>query len=401
MYVMAHIKGKILYVMPKNVIKENVEGYDEFRQFGDRVEFATYNAFSTEKKTADLLTDKGLVIIDECHHLGSDLYGRNLLKAMKSVDAPILGLTATPIRGRGSKKEDVTKYFENRVDGISNFDAIRLGLMPVIDYRICDPEYSRHDVEYITNGKKRGVLAFDNAKEVIGTTINAFPKDKWICYFSSSKSLHEYEAMVQNLFPDYHVVTLLSTLKNLSEIVNIIKTENKVVILSCNILLEGVHLDGINGIILFRNVSTVGTLQQIIGRVCSIGKKESPVILDCAASARKLLPELIEENGRETAGNANGGHTSDKPVGRTGQSAEKKFNISEFLKAKRFMAPDEKKQRIEAALKRYRWFGGQNIDSDNVNTRSNDYRMLRACCQEAEVTVYAVLNAIRSEAIKQ
>ena len=36
---------KILYIMPKNVIRENVEGYKEFTELGLHVDFATYNYF--------------------------------------------------------------------------------------------------------------------------------------------------------------------------------------------------------------------------------------------------------------------------------------------------------------------------------------------------------------------
>lgn len=402
MYVMQHIRGKILYVMPKHVIKENIEGYDDFRQFGKRVQFATYNASATEEKAENLIKDKALVIIDECHHLGSDIYGKNLLKAIETIDVPVLGLTATPIRGHGSKKEDVTKYFDKRVDGISNFDAIRLGLMPVIDYRICDPEYTKHEVDYISEGKERMVLSYDNAKDIIGDTIKKFPKDKWICYFSTSKDLREYREMVKSLFPKYHCVTLLSSLKNLSEVVDIVRSEKKVVILSCNILLEGVHLDGIDGIILFRNVSTVGTLQQIIGRVCSIGKKESPVILDCAASARKLLPELMEENGKAGSGNTTRNSVSNKKVVRIGLGAEKKFDIKEFLKAKRFLTEEEKEEKIRSVWVKYKELGGKSTREQILSDKkSNDYKILKACCWMFEITPYMALNSLTADALSK
>ena len=402
MYVMQHIQGKILYVMPKHVIKENIEGYEDFAQFGNRVEFATYNASATKEKALGLMKDKSLVIIDECHHLGSDLYGKNLLHAMDETNVPVLGLTATPIRGKGSRKVDTRTYFDVCIDGISNFDAIRLGLMPVIDYRICDPEFTKHEVDYISEGKERMVLSYDNAKDIIGDTIKKFPKDKWICYFSTSKDLREYKEMVKSLFPEYHCVTLLSSLKNLSEVVDIVRSEEKVVILSCNILLEGVHLDGIDGIILFRNVSTVGTLQQIIGRVCSIGKKESPVILDCAASARKLLPELMEENGKVGSGNTTKNSVSNKEVVRIGLGAEKKFDIKEFLKAKRFLTEEEKEEKIRSVWIKYKELGGKSTREQILSDKkSNDYKILKACCWMFEITPYMALNSLTADALSK
>ena len=89
---------KILYIMPKNVIKENVEGYKEFTELGLHIDFATYNYFSQKKKGVERLKHYDMIVIDECHHLGGDLYGKNILAAMKESDKFFLGLTATPYR---------------------------------------------------------------------------------------------------------------------------------------------------------------------------------------------------------------------------------------------------------------------------------------------------------------
>lgn len=55
-----------------------------------------------------------------------------------------LGLTATPerdIKEYGHKKSVHTgSIFDQTVNGISNFEAIRLGLMPKFNYRVMLPE---------------------------------------------------------------------------------------------------------------------------------------------------------------------------------------------------------------------------------------------------------------------
>lgn len=115
---------RILYIMPKNVIKENVEGYKEFSDLGFNVDFATYNYFSKKEKGVEKFKNYDLIVIDECHHLGGDLYGRNILAAMNESDRIFLGLTATPYRS--CDKTNVEDFFEASVRGITVWDASEL-----------------------------------------------------------------------------------------------------------------------------------------------------------------------------------------------------------------------------------------------------------------------------------
>ena len=75
-----------------------------------------------------------------------------------------------------------------------------------------------------------------------------------------------------------------------------LNTEDKVIILSCDMLLEGYHVDTVDGVLLFRNVQSLTVFQQILGRVSSIGSNMSPLIVDCTESAYKLLTKLLNQD---------------------------------------------------------------------------------------------------------
>ena len=253
------VRPKALYIMPKHVIRENVEGYREFAELGFDVDFATYNYFSTHEKSVNRFKKYDLIVIDECHHLGGDLYGRNILAAMEESDRLFLGLTATPFRS--CDKVNVEDFFESSVYGPSVWDAIRMGLMPPFRYHICLPEKDTKEIEKEYNYKYKAVVDLNDSVDVVSDIVKTYDRDKWICFFPDIKSLNAAKQQVSEIFKGYELFVLFASLKNLKEVVEGVKKAKKAVILSVDILLEGVHLDGITGIILYRNVMSTNAYQ--------------------------------------------------------------------------------------------------------------------------------------------
>lgn len=373
------ISGKVLYVIPKYAIRDNIRTYDDFTENGDNVEFVTYNAFKTEKDGMGLLRGVSFVLIDECHHMMSDLYGLTLLKCVVKTGLPCLGITATPEIDNG--KDTVARLFDARVDGITNFDAIRAGLMPEIIYHVCRPEDDPEKVVRDSGEEVRAKLVYDNADTVIAPVIRKYSRKKWICFFPNFRELTFYTPLVRSLFPGYRIITLRSDLNNLSDVMDEILTNEHVVILSVNILLEGVHLPEIDGIILFRNVQSLTAFQQMIGRVCAISKKVSPVVIDCSESAKKLLYMLMNEDGMLKTGVAgNASIPVKKPVIRIGIGSEEVFDIKTLL---RYIngpkaSADEKAEKILEGVKER---GGNLYGSfKELRTHVTEYRIFKAVC---------------------
>ena len=179
---------KALYIMPKNVIKENVEGYKEFAELGLHVDFATYNFFKTAEKGIERFRNYDIIVIDECHHLGGDLYGRNILEAMNRSEKIFIGLTATPYRS--SDKVNVEDFFEVSVHGISVWDAIRMELMPPFRYHICLPEKDTRQLEEEYDHQIRAVVDLNDSATVVSDIVESYDRDKWICFFADTKALN-------------------------------------------------------------------------------------------------------------------------------------------------------------------------------------------------------------------
>lgn len=265
------IKGRILYVIPKKAIIANVLSNKMFKQehLESRTDFITFNYFSDLSK-GEKLDEYELIVIDEAHHIGSDLYGRNLIECLKQRNIKTLGLTATPER---MDALNVTTLFKATVNGLTNFEAITNGLMPRIEYLVCIPE-EEVDLSFV-------VIDWENSYKLLKKAIHENPKDKWICFFSKISELKAIKPYIKSIFPNYETLEIHSNSGNTQEILDRANKTDKCVMLNCDMLLEGLHFDNVDGIILFRNVHSVPVFEQIIGRVSAMFKTEDPLVIDC------------------------------------------------------------------------------------------------------------------------
>lgn len=277
----------ILYVIPKYAVQENISEYTDFQWLSSKipVDFVTFNFFTDKEKGIKKLSGYDLVVIDEAHHLWSDQYGKNLAECMHLLSRTrFLGLTATPerdINEYGHRKSVHTgSIFDQTVNGISNFDAIRLGLMPKFNYRVMLPEKDPKQIREEYEGNVDVRIAYEECEQTLARIVTMYPRNKWIVYFSGKAKLHEFEDRMRKIFQGYEVFILYADLRNLSQVIADVQKAEKAVVLSVDMLLEGVHLPDVTGIVLFRNVTSLVTFQQILGRVCSIGNKTEPVIAD-------------------------------------------------------------------------------------------------------------------------
>lgn len=384
-------RPKVLYILPKHVIKNNLSGYEDFSKLTCTVDFKTYNYFTSMKRGYELFRDYDLIVIDECHHLGADLYGKNIVKAMNASNALFLGLTATPYRD--IDKTNVSMYFDTRVDGLSVWDAIREGLMPPFIYQLCVPEKDVKQLEREYDYKVRAVVDYMDSAEAVYEIVSSSNRNKWICFFPDSKTIHNSMPVIKEIFAGYKILILLSSLKNLDEVIKEVKENEKVVILSVNIMLEGCHLDGISGIVIFRNVSSTICFQQMIGRTSKIGNKVSPVIIDTSQTAQKILAKLIRENteGKAEYNKVHPGE-SNKDILAVGIGGVINYNLNQVLRLldKSFAREQEIKELSQKTFTEYEKFGGKEHKSyQELENSGLDFKKFKACAKlyglEAEI----------------
>lgn len=301
---------KILYILPKNAIKENIKDYPEFKLIKDNVDFLTYNYFNDYEKGMLKINEYDLVVVDECHHLGSAIYGNILKRCMNDSIIPFLGLTATPIREDG---KDILSYFNKTIKGMTTIDAIKNGYMKPFNYRICLPSdkqelYSLlNDITQNNNfasfgdglHKVKNHIDYEMSENTLRDIIKQYPRNKWTIFCDNIKNLNQHLPLIHRIFSDYNIYPLHFKLEEenyLKNTINGVNASEKAVVVCCDMFLEGMHMNNMDGIIFFRNVQSLPLFQQMLGRVCRMGKEESPVVIDCTSCGPKILFEMINMN---------------------------------------------------------------------------------------------------------
>lgn len=324
-------KTNVLYVIPKWSIAENLEQYPEFANINTEVYFLTYNAFREELD----LSDYDYIIFDECHHLGSLIFGANALKSCKGIKT--IGLTAT------NKREDnidVTEYFDTAVEGMSVFDAIHTGLIPQIEYIVCRDD----DIKITTNKKYRLKVDYKKSLPLLNEVLhkNLEGRNRWICFFNTIAELTRNIEVVRDLFPEEYKLIIITTEHN-GTIAETLQYE-KTVIMSVSKLLEGAHISNTTGILVFRNVTSTIVFQQMIGRIVHVGNTQVPLILDCTEAAIRILAKLLKEDKNFESNNQNNLSGTRRPILYHSLNNIAYFDIGKLLALKQWFWDEEEIQ---------------------------------------------------------
>lgn len=221
----------------------------------------------------------GLVIYDECHHLGAEVFSRAMCKLQTRVN---LGLSATPDRKDGLRK--VFEWFLGKpVYQIKKRTESEM-IVRMVPYYDADPEYSRERIMW--NGKR-------NVAQMLSAICNHAPRNKVI--------LDELENVLRKE-PARRVLILSDRRGHLKELEARIKerklgsigfyvggmkeselkeSESKDIILATLAMsAEGMDIPGLDTLVL---ASPVSSIEQPIGRI----QRQKP-------SERKHIPLTVD-----------------------------------------------------------------------------------------------------------
>ena len=112
--------------LPKNIPTHQL-GDGETPTFWDGITFAT---IQTVRNRLDNLPEFGLIVVDEAHHIGADMFQRTI----RALNPPMLaGATATPWRGDGY---DIDQVLGPRIAEIGIPEGLTGGFLSDVDYRL-------------------------------------------------------------------------------------------------------------------------------------------------------------------------------------------------------------------------------------------------------------------------
>lgn len=255
------------------------------------------------------------IILNEMHRAGAEDWEKSVRARLKQCpDAKILGLTATAIRYLDNERNMAEELFNgNVVSEISLQDAILKGLLPVPHYITGVYSYE----EDIKKAEERlqsqmGKAGYKEAKRMLeqakrklelSAGIDRIFQEKmekthgkYIVFCRNYEHMRSMMKKSKEWFSwedkNPHIYSVHSLKKEDSSFEDFLKDDTDCLrLLFCiNMLNEGVHAPGIDGVICFRPTESLNVYLQQIGRALCTGNAEHPYIFDIVNNAEGLAP---------------------------------------------------------------------------------------------------------------
>ena len=308
-------------------IKENInkkfihitsytENLNQFKRYVDEYldnPNIIYSTYAGLKNICDDYKDYfDYIITDEFHHIGAPKWTESLNKlSSQNPNAIIIGLSATEKRYSditiNNTPRDVSKeYFNNNIiANLSLSDAIMNGILPIPNYiygiinivKILND--CKDDKNLYKNAKKNIEKKINNIKNIMNENIKR-KNGKYIifCRNIEHKESIKHEALSE-WFIDfdvsiYDIDSTKSTKKNRESIDKFMNNNDDTLklLFNVNMLNEGVHIKGVDGVILSRYTESNNVYFQQIGRALSSDyieyNNQNPVIIDLVNNIKNI-----------------------------------------------------------------------------------------------------------------
>lgn len=319
-YIVSHADASILVVAPNITIlgeirravgrcpAKEISGSSSMQnsEVPGRVIYRTFQALARSRaKEKQLAADH--ILIDEFHHSGAEVWGEGLRNVIEAnPEAKVLGTSATPVRPEGMI-DTVDVYFEgNLFYELTLPEAWHYGILPVpllvqsvygLGHRL-DKLQQALDRSACTSGRRSCIQKkLDAARMDFATSLGASelirrflpPSVRKLLVFCRDKAdLQQMKPEVMGWLAEagreatsFEIHTDRSERENERTLQAFRVEDGRLhVLFSINMLIEGLHVEGVDAaLFLRRTASYVVTLQQL-GRCLKAGSKQQPVILD-------------------------------------------------------------------------------------------------------------------------
>ena len=256
------------------------------------------------------------IVLDEFHRCGAQMWGDGVQRLLAAYpQAPVLGLSATNIRYLDNQRDMADELFDGNIASEMTLgEAIVRGILApptyVVSIYSCQKDIERYQAR-ISSAKNRAVR--DAAQKRLDALRRALEKSegldivfqkhmtnangKYIIFCSGVEHLKEIACHIPEWFgkvcggADIHLYQAYADDPGTSQAFAAFKTDDRQglkLLLCIDMLNEGVHIDDIAGVILFRPTVSPIIYKQQIGRALSAGSREKTVIIDVVNNIENL-----------------------------------------------------------------------------------------------------------------
>ena len=301
--------SEYIYKTQLENLKEDSDGWQP-----ENVKFFTYAKLMlmTDSELAEIKPD--YIILDEFHRCGAEMWGEGVDRLLEMYsDIPLLGLTATAVRYLDNQRNMVDELFDGNIASEMTLgEAIVRGIlyppmyvMSVFAYqedykklerrvRRTKSKATRDQAEQYLEALRRALEKADGMDVIFDKHITD-RTGKYIVFCSNIDHLREMQRNVAAWFNkidnEPHIYTAYSLDSATEQEFAAFKKDesNHLKLLFCiDMLNEGVHVENISGVILFRPTVSPIIYKQQIGRALSASKTKNPIIFDIVNNIENL-----------------------------------------------------------------------------------------------------------------
>ena len=304
----------ICWLSPSDYIfRTQLENLQRMTGFAPKnIRFFTYARLMTADEEALQAIRPQYIVLDEFHRCGAVQWGGGVRRLLETFpEVPVLGLSATHIRYLDDRRDMARELFDGNIASFMTLgEAIVRGILAAPEYVTAVYAYDEvlaaytRSVRRLKNGAardraekrlhalRRSLDRADGLREIFARRLK--PQGKYILFCSNVEHMNRLIACVPEWFGALdetpHVYRMYSDDKASEQAFTAFKSDvsDRLKLLFCiDMLNEGIHVDGIDGVVLFRPTVSPIVYRQQIGRALAVGGK-TPIILDVVNNFENL-----------------------------------------------------------------------------------------------------------------
>jgi superfamily II DNA or RNA helicase len=325
-----HPDQRICVASPSNYIFWQLNNYQEQARVSlDKLIPITYTRLALMQREEIERLAVDFIVLDEFHRCGAQEWGRSVKALLEThPDAKVLGTSATPIRYLDDCRDMAEEIFGGTyAANMSLAEAMADHILPtpkyIASYYELSGELERlsNRAKYLGNEKLR--LAVSQKIKKIRRMLTdkscglpdifkkyiTYPTGRYLVFCSSEERLQNAVKECEEWFVPllngninnlhrYKVLSTYSGSQNDFQAFVMDDDPEAMKLLFCiDMLNEGVHVQGIDGVIMLRATESMNVYYQQLGRAlaCSKGKQEHPLVFDLVNNFRNGMDAEIAE----------------------------------------------------------------------------------------------------------
>lgn len=273
---------KALVVSPRQSINKSWEKHTK------RVEAITYQKLANIYKDIDY-TKYNVLICDEVHHIGAPKWGKPIKYLIDNKIIKVIGLTESSIRYTDGGRDIAEEFFGGNIAfGESVPSAIKKQILNPVTY--VGAMYNSDGLKKTLRGKIQSRLyaklnlALNKTPTIYEILKKHMPKGKrkGIIFASTIDDIQSAIDFIHSVYPSAEIKFVHSKQSDTynNEAFEWFKNVDEGYLCSVDMISEGVHIKGVNTLIMLRRTESVNLFNQQLGRCLDASSKEPAILFD-------------------------------------------------------------------------------------------------------------------------